>query len=90
MELNRLLEDWPRLVAAVRDPAVLPLLPKQRVVLEALPDPCESFQARWVLECARDHLRAMRETHPGLVAYRAGRTIRYSRAELYKMAKLVI
>jgi len=89
-DLDKLLADWTRLVAAVRDPAVLPLLPKARAVLEALPDPCEPFQARWVLGCEVDLLRAMREANPELVAFRKGNTIRYCRAELYKKAKLVI
>lgn len=86
-QLNALLEDWHRLVAAVADPAVLPGLPQEAAVLRAVPDPCRPFQARWILgNCSGMFLRKLREAHPEIVALQEGQTIRYRRQELCKVA----
>lgn len=87
-QINALLLDWHRLTAAVADPAVLPGLPQEEIVLRAVPEPCRPFQARWLLgNCGKALLRTMREAHPAIVAMQEGRTIRYSRKELLKLAK---
>ena len=86
-QLDALLADWHRLVAAVADPAVLPGLPQEEAVWRALPDPCRPFQARWALgNCGEKLLATLREIHPEIVALQAGNTIRYNREALRKLA----
>jgi len=86
-QLNTLLSDWHRLVAAAADPRVLPGLPQEPIVLRAVPDPCRAFQARWILgNCSDELLVILRQSNPLIVVYRAGRSIRYSRKEVCRLA----
>jgi hypothetical protein len=87
-QLNALLADWHRLVAAAADPRVLPELPQEPSVLRALPDPCRAFQARWILgNCSDEMLAVLRENNPLIVVFRSGRSIRYSRVEVCRLAR---
>lgn len=86
-QLESLLADWHRVVQAVADPAMLPGLPQEPAVLRAVPDPCRPFQARWILgNCSEIFLQRLREANPGIVALHHGRTIRYKRGELFRLA----
>jgi hypothetical protein len=86
-QLNALLADWHRVVAAAANPHILPGLPQEPTVLRAVPDPCRAFQARWILgNCSDEMLRTLRDSNPTIVVWRSGRSIRYSRMEVCRLA----
>lgn len=92
-KLETILGDHAKLVKAVADPDLCPLLPVTAATARALPHQLAPFQAKWLFgNCSDEHLATLREVCPQIVAQSfgrdTGRRYRYSKPNCCKMAKV--